>query len=82
MATNTAQILAFPAKARVADIRDAASTIKCLQTSEAEIWWKRRARSMADSLLASGLNASAVSSEIEAFQSAVFFELARLYEDG
>jgi hypothetical protein len=81
MATSTAQIMAFPAAARASDIRDAALTIKCLRTSEAETWWKHRARSMADSLLASGLNASIVTSEIEAFQRAVFFELARLHED-
>ncbi len=81
MATNTAQIMAFPAEARVSDVRDAALTIKYLRASEAETWWKHRARMMADSLLASGLNSSAVSSEVAAFQRAVFFELAKLYED-
>ena len=81
MSVHSAQIIAFPAAARASDIKEAALTIKCLPTADAETWWKRRARDMAASLAASGVPEPNVSNEIAAFQSAVFFELTRLYEN-
>jgi hypothetical protein len=80
MSNQSAQIVAFPTAARVSDVREAAQTIKCLKATEAEAWWKRRARTMADSLIASGVPEASVAVEIANFQSAVFFELTRLYD--
>jgi hypothetical protein len=80
MSIHSADIIAFPTIARVSDIKEAAIAIKCLKTSDAETWWKRRAREMAASLIASGVPEQNVNREIAAFQSAVFFELTRLYD--
>lgn len=81
MAEHTHAIIPFPAARRLAEVRQAALTIRDLDNEATLVWWKGFTRTMADRMLASGIGEAEVSAEIGLFQTAVFFELGKLYHD-
>jgi hypothetical protein len=79
MSHETQTTVPFPLYRRVADVREAALTIKSLESDSAMKWWKSRARILADQMAASGVPEHVITGEICQFQDAVFRDLATLY---
>lgn len=71
----SAQLIAFPAAQRTAQVRNAARMLNETHGEAANEAWKLLMRSMADELIAAGLSTGEMRRQVLEFQAAVQFEL-------
>jgi len=73
--TKRSEVIAFPAKNRIADIKRCAQMLDDLHGEEANRFWRDECRALAARLLNLGYSDSAMRQEVADFQGAVQAEL-------
>lgn len=81
--TERSEVIAFPAKNRVADIKRCVKMLDMLHGDEASRFWRDECRALAARLINLGYDDSAMRHEVMEFQNAVQTELwaASQYEE-
>jgi len=73
--TKSSEVIAFPAKNRIADVKRCATMLDQLHGVEANDFWRRECRELAAYLMGLGYEDAAMRREVMEFQNAVQAEL-------
>lgn len=73
--TKRSEVIAFPVKNRVRDIKRCVETLEALHGAEADRFWREECRALARHLTALGYDDAAMRHEVMEFQNAVQIEL-------
>ena len=73
--TTSSEVIAFPAKNRIADVKRCATMLDRLHGAEANDFWRTECRSLAARLTALGYDDAAMRREVMEFHNAVQAEL-------